>query len=111
MRLLDQLEQLRRANRLAQLCRQIVGRSYAPVRESAEPGAARMSLAEARGYVRAKATPVLRAEIKSVLQSEPSLGAWAQEVLMEHASRHIVETVLKDVRRIATPPVVRRMAA
>jgi hypothetical protein len=111
MRLLDQLQQLRRANRLAQLCRQVVGRSYAPVREAAETSAAKMPLAEARGYIRAKATPVLRADIKIVLQSEPDLGAWAREVLLEHASRHIVESVLKDVRRVATPPVVRRRAA
>jgi hypothetical protein len=111
MRLLEQIQQLRRANRLAQLCRQVVGRSYAPVREASEPNAASMPLAEARGYVRAKATPVLRAEIKSILQSETSLGAWAHDALMEHASRHIVEIVLKDVRRIAAPPVVRRRAA
>lgn len=111
MRLLEQIQKLRRANRLAQLCRQVVGRSYAPVREASEPVALHMPLAEARGYVRAKATPVLRAEIKSVLQREKDLGDWAYGVLLEHASRHIVETVLKDVRRVAVPPIVRRRAA
>lgn len=111
MVLLSMLAEFRQARRLAQLVRHIVWRSYAPIREAAEVRVPQMSPAEARGYIRAKATPVLRAEVEDVLKNESGLGEWARPILFQHASDHVVQSVLSDlVRREPRKTTARRAA-
>ena len=89
------------------LARQIAQRSYAAVRESVEGRTWSMSRAEARGYVMAKAAPVVRTELAILAIRTPRLSDRAQSLVYDHASQRLVQSVLADLSRQARPALRR----
>ena len=92
------------------LARQIAQRSYAAVRESVEGRTWSMSRAEARGYVAAKAAPVIRSELAILAIRVPRLSDRTQSLVYDHASQRLVQSVLSDISRLQTRPTLRRAA-
>lgn len=84
---------------VSELARQIAQRSYALVRESVDARTSAMTRAEARGYVWAKAMPVIRGEIETLRQRHPRLTTDACGRVIELASQRVVQSVLTDVGR------------
>ncbi|HEV3005220.1 MAG TPA: hypothetical protein VGX78_12205 [Pirellulales bacterium] len=70
-----------------------------------------MSRAEARGYVRAKAAPVIRAEIAAMVKRHGRWTDGAQAVVYTQASERLVKAVLADVVRGQLRPGDKRRAA
>jgi hypothetical protein len=94
-----------------ELARQIAQRSYAAVRESVEGRTWSMSRAEARGYVAAKAAPVIRSELASLALRTPRLHGRLQMAVYAHASDRLVQSILADVGRQKSRQPLRRAAA
>ncbi|HUY33101.1 MAG TPA: hypothetical protein VMV69_09990 [Pirellulales bacterium] len=82
-----------------ELARQVAQRSYALVRDLVEGRTWAMSRAEARGYVRAKAGPVIRAEIAALIQRSGRLGEHGQSSVFALASDRVIQSVLADIGR------------
>ncbi len=94
------------AARIAQVLRD-------PLWERVEHRAAQMTVCEARGYVRAKAVALVRAEVNRALRLERGLGEWARSPLTHEATEEAVELVL-NLHRAGRPlraPVPLRRAA
>ena len=83
----------------AELARQVAQRSYALVRELVEGHTWTMSRAEARGYVRAKAAPVIRAEIAALIERSGRLGEQGRSSVYNLASDRVIQSVLADIGR------------
>jgi hypothetical protein len=83
----------------AELARQVAQRSYALVRELVEGRTWAMSRAEARGYVRAKAAPVIRAEITALIERSGRLGEHGRSSVYVLASDRVIQSVLADIGR------------
>jgi hypothetical protein len=111
MNLLARLISLWSTKSLAQVAGEIARRCYAPVRVSAEPGARRLSTAEARGYIRAKATPVIRVAVASHLRHQSRQGDWSRAILIEKVTEQVVLAVLADVVARREEPARRQLAA
>jgi hypothetical protein len=92
------------------LARQIAQRSYAAVRESVEGRTWSMSRAEARGYVMAKAAPVIRSELAILAIRAPRLSDRTRSLVYDHASQRLVQSVLSDISRQQIRPALRRAA-
>lgn len=84
---------------ITELSRQLAQRSYGLVRESIGPHVLGFSRAEARGYVRAKAGPVIRAEAKIVALRHRGLSPAALATIVAQASDRVVQSVLADLNR------------
>lgn len=103
MRLFDAVAGFWGGPSVQDLARQIVQRSYAAVRESVEGRTWSMSRAEARGYVMAKAAPVIRTELAILAIRVPHLSDRNQTLVYDHASQRLVQSVLADLTRQARP--------
>lgn len=110
MGLIGLLAGLWSAQAIAEVSRQIAQLSYATVRESVEGRTNGMSRAEARGYIRAKSTPVIRTEVETALARHSSLKESARQALVTQATERVVRAVHSDVLRQPTRQVVRRAA-
>jgi hypothetical protein len=84
---------------VGELSRQVAQRSYALVRESVHGRTSTMSRAEALGYVRAKAAPVIRAEVRSLATRIPRLGERGLGTVFAMSSDRVVHSVLADINR------------
>jgi hypothetical protein len=84
---------------VAELARQVSQRSYGLVRESVGGHVLAYSRAEARGYVRAKAGAVIRAEVSLLAGRHPSLSQAALARVVNQASDRVVQSVLADLNR------------
>lgn len=100
-----------KAQPLAELARQVAQRSYALVRARVDHRAPAMSRAEARGYIRAQAMPVIRAEVDALLRRDPRIPGWARATLIAQASQRLVQSLLADVSRERSRRLERRRAA
>jgi hypothetical protein len=69
-----------------------------------------MSRAEARGYVTAKAAPVIRSELALLAVRVPRLQGNLQTAVYSHASERLVQSVLADVGRQKSRQTLRRAA-
>lgn len=58
-----------------------------------------MGEAEAKGYTRARATPVIAPLVDDALAQRPSLGPWAKDALMEEVARGLSYVVWYRVKR------------
>jgi len=94
-----------------ELARQIAQRSYAAVRESVEERTWSMSRAEARGYVTAKAAPVIRSELAILALRTPRLHGGLRTAVYAYASDRLVQSILADVGRQKSRQPLRRAAA
>lgn len=95
---------------IADLSRQVAQRSYAVVRDSVEVRALSFARAEARGYIRAKAGPVIRQETRSLAERYPKLSPLALTTIVTQASERVVQTVLADIGRQRARETLRRVA-
>ena len=95
---------------IAELSRQLAQRSYALVRESVGPETLHFSRAEARGYIRAKAGPVIRAEAKVVAGRYRGMSKASLTAVVAQASDRVVQSVLGDLNRQRTRPALHRAA-
>lgn len=71
-----------------------------------------MGEAEAKGYTRARATPVIAPLVDEAIQNRPSLGEWARSQMMDEVARGLSYVVWYRVKRArkATEQPVRRAA-
>ncbi|MGH8165072.1 MAG: hypothetical protein ACREP1_12145 [Rhodanobacteraceae bacterium] len=95
---------------IAELSRQLAQRSYAAVREGVGPRTMAYSPAEARGYVRAKAGPVIRSEARIVAKRHPGLSRANLATIEAQAGDRVVQTVLADLNRERTRQALHRAA-
>ena len=70
-----------------------------------------MTQAEARGYLWAKARPLVVAEVAAVAQNRRGLAPWAQSLLIERARHRVVRNLLADMVRDRSWIALRRRAA
>jgi hypothetical protein len=103
--------------------RELSGRCSAAVWDRIQPRVLEMSLSEARGYIRAKATEVLGAKAQAVLGAKGPSGVRSavrrgplehpddRRLVLAGATEAIVEKVIAEVRRIQMSSRVRRHAA
>ncbi len=110
MSLLGRFSSLWSIPSIADLSRQVAQRSYAVVRESVEARALSFARAEARGYIRAKAGPVIRAEINTLSERYPTLSAELRANIVAQASDRVVQTILADIGRQRARETLRRVA-
>jgi hypothetical protein len=104
------LKSLWQRQSVAELSRQIAGRTYPLVRETIDPQAVPIPRAEARGYIRAKATPVIRSQVKALLAAEGRLAAGLEPLLVAHAGERVVQSILADLSRDKARQAPRRAA-
>jgi hypothetical protein len=105
------LADLRLARLLEELTQQLTRHSYALVREVCEKRVAGMTHAEARGYVWAKARPIVLAEVAAAGLGHPVLDATNLAALSERTRERVVRTVVSDLMRDRVRHVKRRRAA
>jgi len=67
-----------------------------------------MPLAEARGYIRARAGKVVREQIQHVLAGEGRLPAWGEQELQRRATSEAVNQVVSGLHLRPLPNPVRR---
>jgi hypothetical protein len=95
----------------AELARQVAQRSVALACELVGQRTSAMGRAEARGYVRTKAAPVIRAEIAAMVARHRRLNDHALAVVYSQASERVVKAVLADLARGRLRPSDTRRAA
>ncbi|HVA50309.1 MAG TPA: hypothetical protein VNH11_28400 [Pirellulales bacterium] len=110
MGLKNWLDALCHAPSIAELSRQLAQRSYALVRDSVGPQVFAFSRAEARGYVRAKAAPVIRSEARALAGRYPGLSVASLGIAVSQASDRVVQSVLTDLNRERTRQMLGRAA-
>lgn len=79
---------------------EIAGRCSAAVWDRIQPRVLEMSLPEARGYVRAKATEVIHAKADVVLRDLPDMAGPRRSDVLASATEAVVEKVIAEVRRL-----------
>ena len=95
----DFFSALRNVPSVTELSRQVAQRSYSLVRESVGLHVLAYTRAEARGYVRAKAGSVIRAEVKYLAGRHPSLSAAMLALVFNQASDRVLQSVIADLNR------------
>lgn len=94
--------------KIEQLTLEAVAHSRESVWSCAQAQIQAMSVAEARGYTRARARTAVRHSVAAVLEQEAPLPPKAQGRVLANALEAVVEWVVE--RRQATPAVIRRAA-
>lgn len=110
---LDSLSELLGSRRVRVAAAQIARVTCDPLWEQVEHRVRTMSVPEARGYVRAKSTAIVRTQVDRTLRLERGLGEWARPSLSRQATDEVVELVLNLLRVLKPIPVpvpVRRAA-
>ena len=110
MGLLTALYDPTRSRRIDLVCQQIAQRCCPAVWNRAHPRALSMSPAEARGYLRAHASMVLRSEAAATLANR-RLPAELHAKVVEVTGEALVETLLREVIRVQKLSAPRRAAA
>lgn len=82
---------------LESLADQVASRSRTAAWNASHARALGMRLSEARGYMRAKSGPVLRAELAAVAAGRPELSAALQREVFELAGERLVKTLISDL--------------
>ncbi len=110
MSLLALLDQLRGTQRLDDAVAQIARRAYAPLREGCELLVPQMTRAEARGYIWAKARPIIALD-PAAIAGQAKLPATVQAMLTEQARDQATQEVLGDLMRQRLDRAARKRAA
>ncbi|MBI2825651.1 MAG: hypothetical protein HYX69_13285 [Planctomycetia bacterium] len=101
-----------RAGRLKdELAQQVARRAYVALREVCEDRVPAMTHAEARGYLWAKARPLVAAEVTHIAQFEPALPIAFQAQLAQRSRERLVRLVMTDLMRDRVRSTSRRRAA
>lgn len=99
MKLAQFLTAPRIARRVARLTHEVTEQSREAVRARLGDHAMEMSLAEARGYVRARAAAVIHRVADAALADQRPLPAWARDQLVAQATDRVVQQVTLDLFR------------
>lgn len=106
MGVFDQLFALRAARHVRQLAAEIAHRCWPNIQPRLGPMMLQMSPAEARGYVRAHSSPLVRSSVDAALLADPALGEWAREELIAQALETIIQksaAITVEQRRTLQP--------
>lgn len=96
------IQRLQEASWLSHMSRKLADRCRARVARSLTPRVYSMSRAEARGYIRAKVTPVLLTEFATVLARDPDITRGEQQIILQRSSDLLVREVMETALRGAT---------
>lgn len=94
---------------LIDLVRQVSDRSFPAVQDRTVGRLEGMPLAEARGYVRARATGIVRRQVEICLTRRHAIDAKLQSQIGLQACERVVHLVIGEM--LAQGPSIRRMAA
>ena len=111
MGLLSFLADLRLARLADELTQRLARQTYGLLREACQTHIQNMTHAEARGYVWAKARPIVMAEAVAAAIEHPALDQTRLASLGERARQRVVRAVLSDLMRDRVRHVNRRRAA
>ncbi len=111
MGLLRFLADVRATQIVDELCQQAVRQVYGSLRESCESRVRQMSHAETRGYVWAKARPLVSREVSAIAVAHPTLGQQIVDMLCERTHDRVVRNVVSDLMRENAQRTHRRRAA
>jgi len=111
MGLLRFLADVRATQIVDELCQQATRRVYGSLREACESRIAQMTHAETRGYVWAKARPIVTTEVTAIAIAHPTLGQQIIDMLCERTHDRVVRNVVSDLMRERTQRTHRRHAA
>jgi hypothetical protein len=110
MRLIDLLSTLRSRGQMAQLAAELVRRTRDEVAAKVGDRIERMSIAEARGYVRARARGVLESHLNAVLR-QPNLSRPAvRTALVDEALERTIMMLVGQKLKAAPMRTMRRAA-
>lgn len=87
----------RNARHVQEAADQLVVRVWPWVWQRVQARAVHMTPAEARGYVRAHSSELVRATATSIMQKHDSLKEWAEESVVEQALEGLVTLCLSEV--------------
>jgi len=92
---------------IGRLARQIAATCENGVAARLDRATPQMSYAEARGYVRARASALVRPEAERVAARHPQLSAAAQQQLLTSATDTLVDWLTRDLFVVQPVPVNR----
>lgn len=95
---------------VTELSRHLAQRAYAVVRENVEGRTLDFSRAEAQGYIRAKAGPVIRVEARTLAAKHRNLSPALVALMIAHATDWVAQSVLADIGRERARKHLRRAA-
>ncbi len=111
MPLLTFLADLRTARIVDEYTQNVARQSYGTLRQMCERRVLTMTHAEARGYVWAKARPVVAAEVSAVAVAHPTMSAHTLQMLSERTHDRLVRSVVSDLMRERVEQTRSRRAA
>jgi len=111
MGLLTFIAELRATQLVDDMAKQVTRQVASLVRNACARRVATMSHAEARGYLWAKARPMISAEVRAIAVAQPALRPLTLAALSERAHDRIVHTVLAELMQERTRYVGQRRAA
>ncbi|HVU86924.1 MAG TPA: hypothetical protein VHD36_06365 [Pirellulales bacterium] len=111
MPLLTFLADLRAARIVDEFTQNLARQTYGTLRHMCERRVLTMTHAEARGYVWAKARPVVTTEVAAVAVAHPTLNARTLQMLSEQTHDRLVRSVVSDLMRERVEQARSRRAA
>jgi hypothetical protein len=96
-------------DRTADLAERVAGRSRLAVWQRVKDGLAGLSLAEARGYIRARALTVVKEETSRLIEQEGVKASRLRERIEAAATSALIETIVEQIA--AAQPVARARRA
>ena len=111
MKLLTFLADLRVGRLVDELTQKLARQVYGSLRDVCETRVSSMTHAEARGYVWAKAQPIVLAQVSATSTTHPSLDATYLALLSDRTRERVVRAVVNDLMRDRVRHVNRRRAA
>ena len=109
--LLDLVAQWLVARRVPTLAKELAEAVVGPVRHAVGSRAGAMPRAEAMGYIRGKATPIIDDYLAIALRTKRGVSSTTRLQLVEEVSDRVVRLVLEDVLRAKWMPAPVRRAA
>jgi hypothetical protein len=111
MRLFTLLARATMTRLVEDLSQQISRRLYAPLRDACAQTVQRMSHAEARGYLWAKAQPAVTLEVARVMAWHKGPTGGVEALVAQQARERLVQQVLADLLEERTARTGKRRAA
>ena len=103
MGLFSLLANVRTARQIRKLAVVVAERSEGPVRDRLATHVYRMSLAEARGYIQARAALVVKQEMVGILAMEGRLPAWGHTELAKQSTALLAQQLAAELSHSHTP--------
>ncbi len=111
MGLLTFIADLRAAGLTDDLSKQVTRSVSGRLRQACAGRITQFTQAEARGYLWAKARPMITREVAIIARVQPMLTPTTLSIVSEHSHDSVVATVLGEVLQSRTQPAIHRRAA